>query len=272
MPDIELHADAIVYMFGHLFAEEWVDRKTDPVFGRARPDARARLAPVASKALSEKSLGEEILYATLARLILDERVTWEVHSEKGWNFDVYDRVYLAKQADFPSTPLHDALALTFERAGRSILQHKRKRFEERGLAVDALCTGLRKLRWVRADPYQFVCGAVERHLMDLGLYRTERQRVAGPFLAPVLLPDAEKMAAYEFLALRLQKDIEKLEMEEPLMTEALRDNVLRSMLKMRSDEEYIKERYGDEGSPLDAILGREDDVEDDLGPDPTVRK
>lgn len=260
MQDLELHADGIVFLFGHLFATEWVERKTDPVFGRVPVDARARVAPITGDALSEKSLGEAITYAALVQLISDECVEWHLHEEKGWNYDTYDRVYLMPRTPFPPTPLFATMERTIAQVKASPWVRARTRFAERGIAVDQLCSGLRRFRWLRADPYQFVCSTAERYVMDLGFYRMEKVHVAGPILAPVPQPDIEKMASYEFLARRLEKDIERLEMEEPVLAAALRDNVERSMLKTRSDEEYAKERYGD-GNPLTDILqsAEEDD-------------
>lgn len=262
MEEPQLHADGIVFLFGHLFATEWVERKSDPVFGRVPVDARSRVAPVTGDVLSEKSLAEAITYAALVELIVGAKVRAELFTERGWNHDVYDRVYLTPLEPFPTTRLYEAMERTIAQVRVSPWVRVRTRFDARGVAVDQLCAGLRRFRWLRADPYQFVCGATERHLMDLGLYRMERVHVAGPFLAPVAQPDVEKMASYEFLARKLEQDIEEFELEEPILADALRDNVERSLLKTRSDEEYARERYGD-GNPLSELLKDAED-EDEL--------
>lgn len=249
----ELYADTLVYMFGHLFATEWVERKVDPVFSRVPPDARARVAPIAGTVLSEKSLAEQITYACLAQLAFLGCVDASIHHERGWNFEHYDRVYFVPKTAFPSSPIMAAFEKVVEQRRRAILLAVRRRFLERGVPADHLVAGLRRYRYIRADPYQFVCTSVERHLVGLGFYRTERRRVAGPFLAPVMVADAEAMSQYEFLVLRLQRDLERFELEDPILADTLRSNVLRSMLKTRSDEEYITQRTKEEEAELEAL-------------------
>jgi hypothetical protein len=257
----DLEPDALVFLFGHRFAKEWVDRKADPVFGRIPVDSRSRVAPVTGEVLSEKSLAEAITYASLASLIVRLHVEAAVIAEKGWNHDVYDRVYLQPRETFPESPLYATLERVIERARVSPWVHARKRLERDGIAVDHLCAGVRRFRWLRADPYQHVCAITERHVMERGLYRTERVHVAGPFLAPVPQPDVDRILEYEPAVARLERTLEDFELEEPILAAALRDNVERSLLKTRSDEEYAKERYGDM-SPVSEILNSAEEGDD----------
>ena len=265
----QVHADVLVYVFGHKFAKEWTERKTDPIFGRTPADARFRKACLAKLPLSEKSLAEEIVYACLVQLIELGAVEASVTSERGWNFEVYDRVYFQPRDGFPVGPVFEALQRSLDRGRAGFLIRTRRQFEERGIAVDRLVAGLRRFRYVRGDPYEFVCSEVERRLIDLGLYRRQTQRVFGPFIAPLWLPDEEKMGELEFLLLRLEQDIERFEMEDPLLAECLRDNVGRTMLKMHSDEDYANDRLSEaEGleddesaDPLSRLLGRPSEPE-----------
>ncbi|MBD3173892.1 MAG: hypothetical protein GF320_01825 [Armatimonadia bacterium] len=265
----QVNADVLVYVFGHKFASEWSERKTDPIFGRTPPDARFRKACLADVPLSEKSLAEEIMYACLAQLCIIDAVEATVYSEKGWNFEVYDRVYLQPVDDFPAGPVFEALQRSISRGKTGLLIRTRRRFEERGIAVDQLVAGVRKYRYLRGDPYQYVCSEVEKHLIDIGLYKRESQRVFGPFIAPLWLPDEEKMGELEFALLRLEQDLERFEMEDPLLAECLRDNICRTMLKMRSDEDYVNDRMaeedgdegGESGDPLARLFGRDEEEE-----------
>lgn len=261
-----VHADVLVYVFGHKFAQEWVERRTDPVFGRTPVDARFRKACLAPLPLSEKSLAEEIVYACLVQLVVLGTVEPTVHSERGWNFEVYDRVYLRPLGEFPPGPVFDALRRSLDRGQAGLLVRTRRQFEERGISVDRLVAGLRRFRYLRGDPYQFVCSEVERYLIEVGLYHRQSQRVFGPFIAPLWLPDEERMRELEFALMRLEQDIERFEMEDPLLAECLRDNICRTMLKMRSDEDYANDRLseGDESEdgpsrdPLTRLLGQDE--------------
>ena len=264
----ELNADALVFLFGSRFADEWVERKTDPVFGRAPPDARFRVAPADGAVLSEKSLAEAATYCSLAQLVMRGCVEAIVHTERGWNLEVYDRVYVTRRRPFPEGPVFQALASAYERRKRPFLTPVRRKYAERGVPVDALVAGLRRFRHLRGDPYQFVCGLIQHHLVERGFYKRERTHVAGPFLASVWLPDPERALEFEFLVLRLERDVEAFETEDPILAAALRDNVARTMLKMRSDEDYAAERLkADEPAP-DELDGAElvDEEPEEQGP------
>lgn len=258
MHEHELRADVLVYLFAHRFGQEWVERKVDPVFGRVPADARARVAPLTGDVVGEKSLGEAIVYATLVELLLRGDAEGSVVYEKGWNFDPYDRAYLKRLRPLTGSPLLETMESVIDRAGLTPWARGRRRFAERGISVDQLCAGLRRVRWLRADPYQFVCATAERHAVDLGYYRRERTHIAGPILGTVALPDLERIAEREFAVHRLEREIERFEGEQPELAAAVRDNVERSMLKTRSDEEYSRDRYGDE-NPIGGLLQAAED-------------
>lgn len=264
----ELNADSLVFLFGSRFADEWVERKTDPIFGRTPPDARFRVAPADGAVLSEKSLAEAVAYCSLAQLIMRGCVEAEVHVERGWNLEVYDRVYVMSRLPFPEGPIFGVLANVCERSKRPFLTPVRRRYAERGVPVDVVVASMRRFRFLRGDPYQFVCGLVQRDLMQRGFYKRERTHVAGPLLASVWQPDPERALEYEFLVLRLERDLEGFETEDPILAAALRDNVARTMLKMHSDEDYASERLKAEESTAEGTEDAEmpDEESEEKGP------
>jgi len=80
------------------------------------------------------------------------------------------------------------------------------------------------------------------------------ERIAGPFLRPVLKLDPEKVRPFEAQARALATDLGEFAMHHPELDAVVRDNIVRTMLKMRCDEEYMTSRESDEAASGDSPI------------------
>ena len=253
---MELTAECLVYLYGHLFAEQWEEKEIDVVFGRIPIDARYQVAPLTGEKLSEKSLAEEMIVALFASLYLNGHLEQTIIEERGWDFEIYEKVFWRRTKPLPRSPICDRFSQVFDRHENSILLSRKRRAREQGVCCDTLVASLRQLPIIRTDPYQWICRQVRRYLAEAGLYEAQHQRVLGFIMIPRLQPAREKIASYELAARRLAADLRRLAEEEPELDEVLRDNVYRTLLKMRCDDEYVRDEEG-ERRRID-IFGDED--------------
>jgi len=245
---LDLCPGSLVYMFCHLFGEDWQEKDIDPLFGRIPIDARPVHAPMADDVrLTEKSVAEKVCLATFIWLHGDACVEFAVQEERGFNFEVYDQVFCRRVRPLPASPIADRFSVVFDTEEASLLSRRKKRAAQEGVSCGRLVGGFRKRRWLRCDPYRFVCDSIRRHLILHELYRVEPDRVWGPILWPRPMPDREKMAPYEVPARAVKADIERFAAHQPELYAVLEDNVTRSLLKIRCDEAYMNAREAADG-------------------------
>ena len=245
---LDLSPDSLVYMFCHLFGEDWQEKDIDPLFGRIPIDARPVHAPMADDVhLTEKSVAEHICIATLIWLHGDGCVELSVREDRGFNFEVYEQVFCRRLRPLPASPIAERFSAALDAEEAHLVSRRKKSAAQEGVSCGRLMGGLRRRRWMRCDPYRFVCESIRRHLVGHGLYRVEPDRVWGPFLWPRPMPDRGKMAVYEVSARAVKADVERFAAELPELHGVLEDNVTRSLLKMRCDEAYMAARESTEG-------------------------
>ena len=252
---MQLYPDSLVYLFCDLFGEEWVEKQSDALFGRVPIDARfvePALAP--DRRMTEKSVGEQMTVACIVWLAQKGYVELSVAEERGWNFETYEKAFCLRRQPIPEGPLFGRFSLAFESELNSIWLRRKRQAATVGVSCDRLALSMRRFRRFRTDPYRYACDLVRQQLVGAGLYSVGSERIAGPFLRPVLRLDPEKVRPFEAQARALATDLGEFAMHHPELDAVVRDNIVRTMLKMRCDEEYMTSRESDEAASGDSPI------------------
>jgi len=252
---MQLYPDSLVYLFCDLFGEEWVEKPSDALFGRIPIDARfVEPALVPERRVTEKSVGEQMAVACVLWLAQNGYFELSVAEERGWNFETYEKVFCLRRQPLPDSPLFARFGLAFESELNSIWLRRKRRAATMGVSCDRLALSLRRFRWFRNDPYRYACDLVRQRLVSAGLYSVGSERIAGPFLRPVLKLDPEKVRPFEPQARALATGMGEFAVHHPELHAVVRDNITRTMLKMRCDEEYMSSRESDEAASGDSPI------------------